>query len=67
MDGESMKVFSRAPKLFGEVFYPAKTEYCLEHIDDKVATISWNNREYNQSGVFTLKRDSVDYQRFLTI
>ncbi len=67
MDGESMKVFSRAPKLFGEVFYPARTEYCLDHIDDTTAFISWKNRDYNQSGEFTLKRDSVDYQRFLTI
>ena len=62
-----MKVFSRTPKLFGDKFYPAKTEYCLEGIDDDVAFISWSNRDYNQSGQFTLKRDSVDYQRFLTI
>lgn len=67
MDGESMKVFSRAPRLFNETFFPAKTEFWLEGIEDNEAFISWKNRDYDQAGTFILKRDSEDYQRFLTI
>ena len=62
-----MKVFSRTPRLFNETFFPARTEFTLEAIEDNDAFISWKNKDYNQAGTFVLQRDTESYRRFLTL